>query len=52
MKKVYIKPAMHVQKIALSRIICVSVIQPGKPNTPAGSRYRRDMWDDEEFEND
>lgn len=52
MKKIYIKPALLTADVQAASIICTSVIQPGKPNTPAGSRrFGLDVgYEDEEEE--
>lgn len=47
MKKVYIAPDMSMENCEMEAIVCTSVIEPGKPNTPPGAR-RFDGWDDEE----
>jgi len=53
MKKVYMKPSMHIVKIQQTHIICTS---PGSgahgddPQNPGGAMSRRfDGWDDEDW---
>ena len=39
MKKVYLKPAIEILEEELAQMLCSStVINPGEPNKPAGSR--------------
>ena len=48
MKKAYLKPCMEVMTKEPAQMLCYStVINPGKPNKPAGAR-EFDGWDDEE----
>ncbi len=50
MKKVYLKPAIEILEEEPAQMLCTStVINPGKPNKPAGARkFGWDLWDDEE----
>ncbi len=50
MKKAYLKPNMELVEEELAQILCIStVIEPDKPNKPAGVReFDWDDWDDEE----
>ena len=47
MKKTYIKPEQRVVLLQhKTMLLAGSVINPGVPNAPAGSRIRDDDWDD------
>ena len=48
MKKVYLKPAIEILEEEPDQMLCTStVINPGKPNVPAGVRGSGwDFWDD------
>ena len=50
MKKVYLKPAIEILEEELTQMLCSStVIKPGDPNVPAGSRDSGwGLWDDDD----
>lgn len=46
MRKRYTIPTMLVTPVYYSQMLCTSVISPGEPNRPAGSRDF-DEWNDD-----
>ena len=50
MKKAYLKPCMEVMEEEPAQMLCSStVINPGEPNKPAGSRDSGwDLWGDDD----
>ena len=53
MKKTYIKPEQRVVLLQhKTMLLAGSVMNPGKPNVPAGSRIWDDDWDDDWDEDD
>ena len=53
MKKTYIKPEQRVVLLQYKTMLLAgSVIKPGVPNAPAGSRIWDDDWDDDWDEDD
>ena len=47
-RQAYIKPAISEVKIEQTQMICISVMNPGEPNTPAGASCFEGNEDDNE----